>query len=368
MDKYEEFDEFDDFTPQSQPIDIKPYFQLLFKSWKRILIGAFCGMLFGIMIGFSKPKTYTSTAIVAPELATRSTLSTSLNSLASLAGINANSMAITDAMHPDLYPVVIRSTDFYIGLFDLPVSFRHHGELIETDLFEYISKYNRTPWYSYVLGFPRLAIEFVKGLFSKQDVDMEFYNTEGYDNLDSLKLTKQQENVIKVLSRSVKTSVEKKTYALYVQATMQDRVIAAKLANAVVDHLKAFVVGYRAERAQENVDYLESLYAEAHEEYMAAQRAFAYYSDSHMGSLSRSSQVEQQRLQNEAQLKYQMYNTTAQNLLAARAKVQQESPVFVVIQQAKASQNGKPSKVRLGMLWAIIGALICIGCIWWKKG
>ena len=197
---------------------------------------------------------------------------------------------------------------------------------------------------------------------------MEFYNTEGYDKLDSLKLTKQQENVIKVLSRSVKTSVEKKTYALYVQATMQDRVIAAKLANAVVDHLKEFVVGYRAERAQENVDYLEHLYAEAHEEYMAAQRAFAYYSDSHLGSLSRSSQIEQQRLQNEAQLKYQMYNTTAQNLLAARAKVQQESPVFVVIQQAKASQNGKPSKVRLGMLWAIIGALICIGCIWWKKG
>ena len=360
-----DFDVFDDSGSAPASLDLKPYFQLAFKNWKKILLWACCGALLGIIIGFSTPKTYTSTAVVAPELATRSTLSSGLSSLASLAGVNMNSLAITDAMHPDLYPVVIRSSTFYIDLFDLPVNFTHAGSLVQTDLYDYMTNYSKSPWYGYVLRLPRMAISAVKGLFVKEDA---FEAAEGHDYVDSLRLTRQQENVVKALSKSVKASVEKKTYVLSVSVTLQDPVLAAQVANAVVDHLRQFVVSYRSEKAMENVNYYEKVYEETHADYLAAQRAYAYYVDSHMGSTSKSAQVQQQLLQNEAQVRYQIYYSTAQNLLAARAKVQQETPVLVVVQRAMAPIAGKPSKVKLAMLWFILGALICIGWIWWKKG
>ncbi len=62
-----------------------------------------------------------------------------------------------------------------------------------------------------------------------------------------------------------------------------------------------------------------------------------------------------------------MFNQTAQNLIAAEAKVQRKAPVLVTIQQAYAPRKGKPSKARLAVLWFILGAAVCTGCLFWKK-
>ena len=357
-----DFDEFDEMEDGQESIDLIPYIRKALKEWKKILIWALCASVLGIIIGFSTPRTYTTKSIVAPELTTRAN-SGGLSSLASLAGINMNSLALTDAMHPDLYPEIIASTDFYISLFDMPVTVEKKDSTIHTDLYDYIATYCKKPWWGYVFGAPRMAIDGVKSLFKKTD---EFDDAEGHAAMDSLRLTRQQEMVIKFLDKNIVASVEKKTYVLSLKVTMQDRVVAASLANYIVEKLQEFVIAYRTEKSQENVDYYEVIYKETHADYLAAQRAYAYYADTHQGAVSQGAKVQLQHLQNEAQLKYQMYNQTAQNLLAARAKVQQESPVLVVIQSGWAPQNGKPSKVRLAVLWFILGAALGTGVVLWK--
>lgn len=345
-------------------IDLKPYLMRVIRSWRQILVWAFCGALVGVVIGLSKPRTYTVTTIVAPEIATRSTLSSGVSSLASLAGVNINSLAMTDAMHPDLYAEVIKSSDMAISLFDLPVTVQTRDSLVNTDLYDYMANYNKHPWWGYLFALPRKGMSAIKAVFSK---NYAIDNVEGHATMDSLRLTRQQELVIKALRRSISANVEKKTYVLSIRVIMQDRIIAAQVANAVVENLRKFVVDYRRERAMDNVDYLEQVYEEVHADYLAAQRRYANYVDSHMGSLSRSSQVEQQHLQNEAQVRYQMYYQTAQNLLAAKAKVQLESPVLLTIQSAKAPVNGKPSRVRLAIIWLIMGGIAGAGVAAFRK-
>lgn len=348
-------------------IDLKPFFMRVIHSWKQILIWAFCGALFGVVIGISKPRTFTSTTIVAPEIATRSTLSSGVSSLASLAGVNMNSLAMTDAMHPDLYAEVVKSTDMAISLFDLPVAFQTRDSLVHTDLYDYLANYTKQPWWGYILGLPRKGVAAIKKVFIK---DIALEDAEGHSSLDSLRLTRQQEQVIKAIRKSISATVERKTYVLSIRVVMQDRIIAAQVANAVVDNLRRFVVDYRRGRAMDNVDYFQRIYEETHNEYLAAQRRYAYYVDSHLGSLSRSSQVEQQHLQNEAQVRYQIYYQTAQNLLAARAKVQQEAPVLLVIQSAKAPVTGKPSRTRLAIIWLVLGGLAgaCVAALRKEEG
>ncbi len=358
MKKYEDFDDFEEIGADSGSYDFKALFEVVLKSWKKILVWALCGAAFGMMIGLSKPKTYTAKAVVAPEITTR-TGAGGLSSLASLAGINMNTMALTDAMHPDLYPEIIKSTNFYIDLFDMPVTFEHKDTLVHTDLYDYMVNYAKSPWWGTVLGLPWKAMDGLKKLFGKVD---EFDDAEGHFNVDSLRLTKQQEMVVKALSKNISAAVEKRTYVLNLKVTMQDPIIAAQLANAIIENLQKFVISYRTEKERNNVDYYKKIYDETQSDYLAAQRAYSRYVDSNVGSVSKSSQVHQQHLQNEAQLRYQLYNQTAQSLLAARAKVQQESPVLVVLQPGIAPHIGKPSKVKLTILWFILGGLA--GAVW----
>lgn len=359
------YDEFDEVEGRNDPVDLRPYIQAALKHWKKILLWALGGMVLGILLTLSIPKTYTSHAVVAPELVTRSSSSNSLTTLASLAGINVNSLALSDAMHPDLYPSVIKSTNFYIGLFDLPVTVHHGKEEIQTDLYDYLANYSRSPWWGYILGLPRTAINLVKSAFATED---EFETAEGHSQLDSLHLTRQQSNVVKLLSKNVTAVVEKKTFALSVRVTLQDAVIASQVANAVIEHLKEFVLAYRTERARETVSYYEQVYDESHEAYVTAQRAAARYADTHLGVMTESAKMQLQLLQNEAQLRYQMYNTTAQNLMAAQARVLQEAPVLVVIQPGVAPNDGKPSKVKWGILWMILGAALGVFLALRKEG
>ena len=339
--------------------DFWRFVQDALKDWKKILVWALVGAAFGVMIGLSTPRTYVSEAVVAPEIMTRSTLG-GISSLASLAGINTNTMALTDAMHPDMYPEIIHSSNFFLDLFDMPVTVETKDSLVHTDLYDYMAHYNKAPWWGYVLGAPKIALNAVKMLFTKK---VEAEEAEGYATVDSLRLTKQQEKVIKALSHSVNASVNKRTYVLSLKVRTQDPLISAQLVNATVDNLQKFVTTYRTEKARENVDYFQMIYDETKANYLSAQRAYTYYLDSHQGVVTRSSQAYAQQLQNEANLRYQMYNQTAQNLLTAQAKVQQEAPVLVVIQPGIAPHHGQPSRVRLVILWFMVGLALRVG---WK--
>ena len=360
MKEFDDFEEFDDRV--EEPVDFKPYFQKILKSWKTVLLCAFCGAVFGILMGLFTPRTYTSKAVVAPELVTRSS-SGGLSSLASLAGVNINNMALTDAMHPDMYPEIIHSTNFYLKLFDLPVQVQTRDSLVHTDLYDYMLHYTKKPWYAFIMSVPFMAVEGLKSVFMKDKEEEE----EGHAHVDSLRLTRQQEMIVKALSKSIIATVEKRSYVLTLKVTMQDPVIAAQLANATIDNLRDFVVSYRTEKARENADYYQKLCDETKDEYLRAQRTLAYYLDSHHKIMDKSAMVHQQQLQNEAQLRYQMYSQTAQNLMTAEAKVQQEAPVLVVIQPGIAPRVGKPSKVKLAMLWFILGALVSSLWICLKK-
>ena len=356
MKEYDEYDGYDSENDES--IDLKPYIRKVLGNWKTLLVFAVCGALFGVMIGLSTPRRYTAKAVVAPEILTRATTG-GLSSLASLAGINTNALALTDAMHPDMYPEIIHSPEFYIKLFDMPVTVETKDSLVHTDLYDYMLNYTKRPWWGYVVNSPKIALGAIVKALNKNRVEEE----SGHAHVDSLRLTKEQAAIVKALSHSISATVEKRTYVLSLKVTMQNRVIAAQLANAVIDNLRDFVVSYRTEKARENVEYYKTIYEQTRSDYLAAQRAYTYYIDTHQGLAGRSNMVYQQPLQNEAQLRYSMYSQTAQNLLNAEAKVQQEAPVLVVIQPGRAPVLGQPSRTKLALLWMVIGGMLGIAWI-----
>ena len=66
--------------------------------------------------------------------------------------------------------------------------------------------------------------------------------------------------------------------------------------------------------------------------YYIAQKKYAEYVDAHDNLILHSVRAEQERLQNDMNLAYQVYSQVANQLQVARAKVQEEKPVFAVVE------------------------------------
>ena len=112
--------------------------ELIVKLWKnRTTIFKWCavGVVLGLIVGFSIPKTYKTGVILAPEMQTKT--NSSISSIASMMGVNLNNSV--DAISHDMYPDVIHSTPFVTDLLVLPVSFLkiHQEPLLSPPFFIY---------------------------------------------------------------------------------------------------------------------------------------------------------------------------------------------------------------------------------------
>lgn len=322
-----------------QEIDL---LELIQKLWaERRLIFKWCviGAIVGLIIGFSIPKEYTTTVKLAPEAqGNRSNLG-GLSSLASMAGINVGGMSSTDAVSPELYPDIVGSVPFMTALFGVDVTSADGQE--HWTVANYVSEELRSPWWSAVFGAPFKALGWVRGLFSKKE-DMMSATVE----VNPFRLTKDEDEIVKALQKRIAVSVDKKTMVVSLSVTMQDPLVSAMLTDTVMTHLQNYVTEYRTNKARHDLEFTQQLFNEAQQNYFAAQQRYAQYVDQNQGIVRRSFMTEQERLQNEMDLAFNLYNQTAQQLQLAKAKVQESTPVYAVVQPATMPlEASKPSKM-----------------------
>jgi uncharacterized protein involved in exopolysaccharide biosynthesis len=103
------------------------------------------------------------------------------------------------------------------------------------------------------------------------------------------------------------------------------------------------------------LQYTEQLYEEFKEKYIAAQSAYAEYANLHQNVVNKKYQVELLRLENEMELAFGVYSQTAQALEMSRAKVQENTPVCVVIQPAYVPvKASSPKKLMMAALYVFL--------------
>ena len=342
-------------------IDIMELLRKLFKEWRLIL--KWCGIaaVIGLVIAFSLPRQYTVHSKLAPESVSKS--SGSLGSLANLAGINLGSVSTSDAVYPDLYPDIISSTPFVVELFPVQVDFQYKKEPFSADYYTYLKEYTRGPWWGKVLNAPFKLLGWFMGLFREKTEPVE-----GYASLNPTELTQEQSNIASAIRESISLSVDKKTSVISMSVTAQDPKVAARISEEVITRLQTYVTSYRTEKSRKDLAYYESLYEEAREAYFSAQQRYASYVDRNQGVILQRVKTEQERLQNEMNLNYQLYNACAQQLQTAKAKVQQETPVFTIINPPQVPlKRSNTSKSTILLASIFLGAVVAAVWILWGR-
>lgn len=356
MENYATKEEENKQPTQEMEIDLV---ELAKKVWNdRKLILKVCGIaaVVGLIVGFSTPKEYTANILIAPESTGASKSSSSMSALAAMAGINMGSSSSRDAIYPDLYPDIVSSTPFLIDLFDIPV--QQQNDTTQMTLATYLKEHQKVPWWTMVTGAPFRFIGWVGSLFKEKKED----NGE-VKKIDPFRLTREQSGVAGAISGRIKITVEKKTWVTTLSVNMQDPLIAATVADSVRARLQEYVTNYRTNKARSTLAYTEKLYQESQKEYYEAQEAYAKYADANQGLSLLSSRAELEKLQNEMNLAYSAYNQMSQQLRLAKAKVDEITPVYTIIQPA--SVPLLPSKPRKSIILVGFVFLGGVGSVAW---
>lgn len=331
---------------------------------KKLYIAAAAGLVLGILIALGTPKQYTVSITLSPEMGSGKSGSGLASMAASFLGGSVGSDS-PDALNATLAPDIVASTPFLLELFDARVV--SQDKQIDTTFTAYLDE-QKSSWMSYALGIPSMAIGGIKSLFSNEKQE----KTETIQN-GAIELNEEEAAKLKILRQQITTEVDKKTSITTLTVTLQDPKVTATIADSVVSKLQQYITTYRTSKAKEDCQYLEKLYKERQQEYYDAQQRYAHYVDANSNVVFQSTLAERERLQNDMSLAYQVYSQVAQQLQVARAKVQEEKPVFAVVEPAVVPLNpsGTSRKVIvLGFLFlavAFIGAWELLGRKYWQQ-
>ena len=340
---------------QEIEIDLMDILRKIIGIRKKIYKAAGIGLIIGIIIAISIPKQYTVEVTLSPEMG--STKGGGLSGLAaSFLGSGATMSDGTDALNASLSADLVSSTP---SLLELSVMEIPASENKKMTLNTYLDE-ESSPWWSYIIGLPSMVIGGVKSLFIKEDE--ETISDRG--NQGTIELSKKESQKIETLKKMIIASVDKKTSMTTVAVTLQNPKVAAVVADSVVGKLQEYIINYRTSKAKEDCIYLERLFKERQQEYYVAQKRYADYMDSHDNIILQSVRAEQERLQNDMSLAYQVYSQVASQLQVARAKVQEEKPVFAVVEPAVVPLNPSGTSKKIYVL-AFIFLSVCI-VIFWK--
>lgn len=298
----------------------------IFNIRKTLYKAAGIGIAIGIIVGLSIPKQYTAIVTLSPEMGN----SQGNNGLAGLAAsFLGNGMATgnsTDALNASLSADIISSTPFLIDLSDVNViTTKRKNYTLDVYLNE-----QSIPWWNYGMNIPGIVISKLRSIFSNGSKDSTINDIKQ----STIELSPEKYRTLQLLKKSIIVSIDKKTSITSISVTLQDPKVAAISANYVANNLQEYISNYRTSKAKEDYIYLEKMYKEYQQEYYISQKKYADYIDSNDNVILQTVLTEQERLQNDMNLAYQVYSQITSQLQIAKAKIQEEKPVFAIVEPA----------------------------------
>ena len=168
-------------------------------------------------------------------------------------------------------------------------------------------------------------------------------------------LSRRQQLVMRSLNEKIGVNVDKGTSVITLSVTMQDPHVAAKMTQVVSDKLQEYIKDYRTAKAKSDYEQTERIFSESQSKYLKAKQAYAEYYDKHQNITKMQYQIEMDRLQNEQEVAFNVYNQLAQQLEITRSKLLESTPVVVVVEPPilpyKASS---PKKMMMGLLYVFL--------------
>lgn len=317
-------------------------YKALFKIiWKEkilfFLIPILAGGL-GLWYAFSIPEQFTSNGRILPELQSKGGRLGSLQGLASLAGLDLGNIEGTEAIRPDLYPDVLKSTPFFLELFKQNFSTKDNKQVSFENFYHNVLEEGRE----------------IPG----KDLKKFPVKENGFIVINPLNETR-----IENLKKRIQVGIDKKSGIINISVKMPDPVVAAGVARFSMVYLTEYVTRYRIDKAKRDLDFLEEKVNAARGKFYSTQAKKAQYSDQFQLPTIRlqSADIQRERIESEYRLSSTFYNELLKKYEEAKIKVQQETPVFQVLEPPVVpTKKSEPKKATILLFALFLGGILAI--------
>ncbi|HHP7240727.1 MAG TPA: Wzz/FepE/Etk N-terminal domain-containing protein [Cyclobacteriaceae bacterium] len=354
-------------SKNSYEIDLLKLIKILWAKRYKILITSMIFIFFGLIIAFTTPLEYETQLLLMPEVKQSGPNFGGLGDLAGLAGVDIGSLQQSGSeFNPELYQKIVHSTPFLLSLMNQRFYFKTADKT--WTLFDYFNDHVKVSLIKKLAGLPFELFGFMRYFFS--DKPEESMNTE---DGAIIKLSEEQKEIVEILVDRIDLEIDWEGGGIVIITTeMQDPEVTARMALFTQNYITTYVKEYYVSKELQNLNFIKEQYERAKKEFQRAQIALANFRDNNKNINTAKARSEEERLQSEYNLAFNVYNGLAQQLEQAKIKVNNVTPVFTVLEPAKVPvEKSKPNRVFILILFltsgVLVGTAIVIGQAFIKK-
>ena len=330
-------------------IDLIALLKTVFAARRFVLRTTTLFAIIGIFVALTSPVSYTASSTFMPQLS-EGRSSSSLGGLASLAGINLSAVmgGQPQEISPSLYPQITKSIPYRLSLLSEPVG--PNDMSVRTYILENASRPSvLSTIKKYTIGLPGL-------LFSGSDNASE--NTES----SLLTIREEDRELFAYLDGVLTIEVDEQEGLVSIHAKLDDRLVAAKLAQAATDLLQRNVIAFKSQSARNNLDFIERQFESKRQEFESIQDSIAIFKDQNLNITSSLYQNQLSRLESQFTLTSSVFQELAGQVEHAKIQVNKDTPIFTIIEPVSVPlEQSKPKRSLIVVIWTLIGGVLAVG-------
>ena len=343
-------------------IDLIALAKTLWNGRKTVIKSILICAVIGLAVALLSPKEYTASTVMVPQVGKSSSKLGGLSSLAAMAGFNLDNMGSgSETLSPMVYPQIVSSVPFQLELMNTPFHFQDVDHPVS--MYEYYTEIAKPGVLStvkkYTIGLPFVILKALKGQPVSRNSELE-------TNLISL--TAKQESIRKLIESTVTLDVNSKEGYLTLTANMPEAALSAEIAQYARELLQKYITQLKVEKANEQLNFIRDRYNEKKKEFEKAQETLALFRDRNKNVSTAMAKTEEERLQSEYSIAFNVYSELAKQLEQAQIQVKEDTPVFSILKPAVVpNQKSKPKKSMILMIWIFLGGVAGTGIIFGKQ-
>ncbi|MBR6030375.1 MAG: chain-length determining protein [Bacteroidaceae bacterium] len=327
-------------------LDFTKIVPMLLKRWKLYALYIVGSIAFSIAFVFTIPRYYTCQVMLAPEASSGG----GMNSLLSSFGFG-EAQTTDDAISPNLYPDLMQSKDFIVSMFSVEITTKDGN--LTTTYYDYLLHHNKNVWYMRLIGKLKKALE-------SKEPEVSVSEMRGRTFSPAFLLSEEQSNIAGAIANKIQCNYDKKTGVISVTVQDQDPLVCALIADTVSSRLQDFILDYRTKKARNDLEYTQRIYAQTKADYEESNERYVAAVDANWDIVNETAKARLEALSNDKSLKYQTFSTASQKLEAAKAKLQEATPVTTILQGASVPQKpAGPRRLLITVAFMIFAGFFC---------
>ena len=350
---------------EEEGIDIIALLKSLWEGRKTIIICTGVFVVLGLVAALTMKRTYSVTTVMVPQVSSGGG-SSSLSSLASLAGINLSSGSTGGELSPVIYPQIVSSVPYRRELINEPLHYAeadsavsmltYYTEIAKPSVMDGILKYT--------VGLPGVIMGAIRG--EKEPLVMPM---DGADDggMKPLVIGEDEEKVLKAVGDAVSLAVDKKDGYLTLEVNGPEPIMTAELALKAQQLLQEEVTRFRVEKSRSDLEYIQARYDEVKKETELYQEQLASVTDRSQDVTTTRARIGRDRIQAKYNLSNSIFTDIAKQLEQAKMQVKMDTPVFTIIQPVAVPTQPSNSRARTLIVWTFLGIVLGCGIVLGKE-